>query len=313
MKSLPSDINELVAVAEVARGGISNASPAWRLPETCEPLLLMFTDASGNVLSADDLGLGTSGEVIGALGKNLAQALVGKRTCLLEMPHDSGAAAVAVRLRASAGAQFAACVVRTPGLSASSPGDLETAVVLCAAFGWTASHYKARISELSTRVAHLKAEHETLKDSQARAVSAAIEEREKRLQQQRQDMAQLEAVMKLAADGIITVNEEGIVKSFNEAAARIFGYDPGELIGQNVAMLSPGPGGHGHQEHLAKYLNLGTAAGASRPREVMGRRKDGTFFPLEIAVSVVPLDSERILTCIFRDIGDRRRLESRLV
>jgi two-component system, NtrC family, sensor kinase len=167
--------------------------------------------------------------------------------------------------------------------------------------------------DLPTRVAHLKAEHETLKNAQAQAMSAAIEEREKRLQQQRQDMAQLEAVMKLAADGIITVNENGIVGSFNEAAARIFGYDPGEVIGRNVALLAPDPGSQRHHEHLAKYLTLSQTPVASRPREVMGRRKDGTVFPLEIAVSEVSFESGRVVTGIFRDIADRRRLESQLV
>ena len=313
MKSLPSDINELVALAEVVPGDIGDARSAWRLLETSEPLLLMLADSDGGVISADDLGLGAGMEAIRALGIDLAKGLMGKRTCRLEMSPDSGAVAVAVRLRAAADAEFAACVVRAPGRWETSPGDLETSLVLCAALGSTASHYRTHSLELSTRVAHLKTEHETLKNSQTHAVSAAIEEREKRLQQQRQDMAQLEAVMKLAADGIITVSEEGVVGSFNEAAARIFGYAPDEVIGQDVALLAPAPNSQRDHEHLTQYLNLGKASVARRPHEVIGKRKDGTLFPLEIAVSVVPLDSGRVLTGIFRDIGDRRRLESQLV
>lgn len=119
--------------------------------------------------------------------------------------------------------------------------------------------------------------------------------------------------MKLAADGILTFNEEGIVESFNEAAGRIFGYDPNEVIGQNVSMLAPKPDRQRHHEHLAEYLNSSETRIAGPPREMMGKRKDGTLFPLEIAVSEVPLESGRVLTGIFRDIAERRRLESQLV
>ncbi len=314
MQSLPSDMGELLAVAEVARRDIGDARSTSHLLKACEPSLLLLADAEGEVIFADDLGSGTGMDVARTLAEHLAKGLAGKQTCRLEVPTDAEChLAFGVRLPDSAEAGIAGCLVRPPGLSEISPGDIQTSLVVCAAFGWAANRNRTRDGELRTRVAHLQAEHETLKNSQTQAVAAAIEEREKRLQQQRQDMARLEAVTKLAADGIVTISEEGIVESFNEAAGRIFGYDPNEVIGQNVSMLAPNPDRQRHQEHLAKYLNSGETRIAGPPREVMGKRKDGTLFPLEIAVSEVPLDSGRVFTGIFRDITDRRRLESQLV
>ena len=78
---------------------------------------------------------------------------------------------------------------------------------------------EASDAELRTRIEHLLAERETLKNSYAQAISDAVEERDKRLLQQQQDMSRLEAVMKLAAEGIVTISEENVVESFNEAAA----------------------------------------------------------------------------------------------
>jgi len=314
MQSLPSDIGELLAIAEIAHRDIGDASAVSRLLKACEPSLLLLADAEGEVIFADDLDSGTGMEVARTHAVALIKELAGKQACRLEVPTDAGChSAFAVRLPDSAGAGIAGCLVRPPGLSEISPGDMETSLVVCAAFGWAASRDKTREGDLRTRVAHLQAEHETLKHSQAQAVAAAIEEREQRLKQQRQDMAQLEAVMKLAADGIVTVNEEGLVESFNEAAGRIFGYDPNEVVGQNVSMLTPTSDRQLHHEHLAEYINNGETRIPGPPREVMGQRKDGTLFPMEIAISEVPLDSGRVSTGIFRDITDRRRLESQLV
>ena len=172
---------------------------------------------------------------------------------------------------------------------------------------------KARDGDLRTRVAHLQAEHETLKHSQTQAVAAAIEEHEMPAATATPGHGPAQAVMNLAADGIIILNDEGIIESFNEAAGRIFGYEPNEVVGQNVSMLAPKPDRQHRHGYLAECLTCGEESSAEQPREIMGRRSDGTLFPLEISVSEVPLDSGRVFTAIFRDITDRRRLESQLV
>ncbi|MHB8863295.1 MAG: two-component system sensor histidine kinase NtrB [Pirellulaceae bacterium] len=167
--------------------------------------------------------------------------------------------------------------------------------------------------ELRTRIKHLLAERETLKSSYAQAIIDAIEERDKRLVQQQQDMFRLQAVMQLAAEGIVTVNEAGVVESFNEAAGKIFGYDPREVLGRNISMLMPKPRVRPGEQSLAEYLKSGHPGTASLSREVTGQRRDGTEFQMEIAVSEVPLDCGRIFVGIFRDTTERRRMESQLV
>lgn len=172
---------------------------------------------------------------------------------------------------------------------------------------------EASDAELRTRIEHLLAEREMLKNSYAQAISDAVEERDKRLLQQQQDMSRLEAVMKLAAEGIVTISAENVVESFNEAAARIFGYDPEEIVGRSFSILLPKLDCQPKKESLAEYLKGGAAGAGGLCREVMGRRKDGREFPMEIAVSEVPLDSGPILVGIFRDTTERRQLESQLI
>jgi PAS domain S-box-containing protein len=314
MQTLPSDIDELLAVAEASRGEAGDAGSACRLLETCQPLLLLFADAGGRLVFADDLGSEMDVVVADQLALDLAKELAGTRACSLEVPVAGRCHwAFAVRLPDWGEGAIVGCLVRRASLSGIRPCDVEAPLVVCAACGWAIIQNRTQNRELRTRVTHLLAEHDMLKNSQARAVADAIEEREKRLQQQRQDMARLDSVMKLAADGIVTVNEEGIVESFNEAAGRIFGYDPQEVIGRNISMLASNRDDRHRHAFLSGCLEGGQARISAMPREVMGRRKDGTLFPLEIAVSEVPLDSRRVFTGIFRDIADRRRLERQLV
>jgi PAS domain S-box-containing protein len=315
MQSLPSDMGDLLAVAEPAHSYVSDATSAFRLLRECKPSLLLFADADGEVVYMDDLGSGASMEIARTLAKRCVAELTGKPSCRLRVATDAGCqSAFVVRLPSWAETAIAACVVRSsPSLYESSLSDMDTSLVVCAGFGWATGHYRMIAGDLRTRVVHLQAEHHTLKNSQAQAVAAAIEEREKRLQQQRQGMAKLEAVMQLAADGIVTVNEDGIVESFNEAAGKIFCHDPSEVIGRHVSMLSPGPDGQRGHEDLAKYLNHGAPCIAGRSSELLGKRRDGNLFPLEIAVSEASLESGRVVTAIFRDITERRRLERQLV
>lgn len=167
--------------------------------------------------------------------------------------------------------------------------------------------------ELRTRIVHLLAERETLKRSYAQAAIDAIEEHDKRLVQQQQNMARLEAVMKLAAEGIITINEQGTIESFNDAASRVFGYAPHEVVGQSVTLLVPAVLRPGDPTPLIGCLAEADRSGGGSARELIGQRKDGTEFPLEIALSEVPLDSGRVFMGILRDTTERRRLERQLV
>jgi PAS domain S-box-containing protein len=122
----------------------------------------------------------------------------------------------------------------------------------------------------------------------------------------------LRSVVNHVIDGIISINEQGIVQTFNVAAERIFGYPAAEVIGQNVKMLMPEPYRSDHDGYLHNYLHAGQAKIIGIGREVSGRRKDGSTFPMDLAVSEFSLRNQRYFTGIVRDITDRKRLESDL-
>lgn len=120
------------------------------------------------------------------------------------------------------------------------------------------------------------------------------------------------SVVDHVVDGIITIDERGTVESLNPAAEKIFGYPAAEVIGRNVKLLMPQPFRDDHDEYLAGYLRTGEAKIIGIGREVEGRRKDGSTFPMDLAVSEFRIGSGRRFTGIVRDITERRRAEEAL-
>jgi PAS domain S-box-containing protein len=119
----------------------------------------------------------------------------------------------------------------------------------------------------------------------------------------------LQAVLDNVNDGIITINTRGIVESYNPACARIFGYRADEVIGQNIKMLMPEPYHGEHDGYLDNYKRTGKAKIIGIGREVSGRRKDGSVFPMDLSVSVFQLDGVRHFSGIVRDISERKEAE----
>ncbi|MGE5611583.1 MAG: PAS domain S-box protein, partial [Bacillota bacterium] len=138
------------------------------------------------------------------------------------------------------------------------------------------------------------------------------EERRMAEQASRDNEARLKAIVNTAVDGIITIDERGIIETINPAAERIFGYSPAELIGQNVKMLMPNPYHDEHDQYLANYCRTGQRKIIGIGREVLGKRKDGTIFPIDLAVSEVLLGNRRIFTGIVRDVTARKQAEEEL-
>ncbi|MCC6140804.1 MAG: PAS domain S-box protein [Nitrospira sp.] len=121
--------------------------------------------------------------------------------------------------------------------------------------------------------------------------------------------AWMRAILDHAADGIITIDESGIVTSFNPAAERIFGYAASDIIQANISRLMPEPHQSAHDGYLQHYRLTGHAKIIGKELEVLGIRKDGTLFPLELAVSEIRLADSRFFTGFVRDITARKKSE----
>jgi len=162
---------------------------------------------------------------------------------------------------------------------------------------------------LRKRVEQLVAEQETLRESHGEAVFAAIEERERRLREQQEHAARIQAVMHAAADAIIVVDQRGVIETFNEAAEQIFGYGAEEVVGQDFALLIPPHLRARHAEHLARYQQSDVLSPLGFRREVLGYRKDGSTVPLDLAVSMVFVGDRLLFTGIAHDISERKQRE----
>lgn len=128
----------------------------------------------------------------------------------------------------------------------------------------------------------------------------------------RESEARTRAILEAAVDGVITIDEGGIVRSVNPAGERIFGYRAVEMVGRNVSMLMPEPYRSEHDGYLSNYLHTGQAKIIGIGREVQGRRKDGSVFPMDLAVGEGAVAGGRIFAGIVRDISDRKAVEERL-
>ena len=125
--------------------------------------------------------------------------------------------------------------------------------------------------------------------------------------------ARLRAILQTAVEGIITIDARGIIESFNPAAEKIFGYSALQIIGRNISVLMPAPDRDQHDRYMANYLRTGQARIIGIGRQVIGRRKDGTTFPMDLAVSEVRLENHRLFTGFVRDVTERKRLEKEIL
>jgi len=119
----------------------------------------------------------------------------------------------------------------------------------------------------------------------------------------------LRTLLNNTVDGIITIDDKGTIESFNPAAKRLFGYSELEAIGQNVKFLMPDPWKSEHDQYLQNYLQTGQAKIIGKGREVTGRRKNGTTFPLELSVSSMEIEGRLMFAGIVRDITERKTHE----
>lgn len=145
------------------------------------------------------------------------------------------------------------------------------------------------------------------------ATARDVTERKAVEDQVRDGAARLQAIFDTVVDGVITIDGHGTVQTLNPAAERVFGYAAAEVLGRNIKMLMPEPYHSQHDEYLEHFRVTGEARIIGIGREVVGKRKDGCTFPLELAVSEMTLGGERHYTGIVRDITERKAFEQAVV
>ena len=117
------------------------------------------------------------------------------------------------------------------------------------------------------------------------------------------------SVIDAAVDGIVIIDDQGVMQSFNPSAERIFGYTAGETIGKNVRMLMPEPDASQHDQYLRRYLQTDQARIIGTGREVRGLRKDGTVFPMKLSVSELRVGNRRSFVGMVHDITRLKEVE----
>jgi len=125
--------------------------------------------------------------------------------------------------------------------------------------------------------------------------------------------ATIRAILDTAVDAIIVIDSDAVIQSVNPAVERLFGYHRNEVMGKNVKMLMPDPYRSEHDQYMRNYLETGKRRIIGIGREVVGRRKDGSTFPLDLAVSEIRLPHRRLFAGIIRDLTERKRLEYQLL
>jgi len=161
-------------------------------------------------------------------------------------------------------------------------------------------------------VRHYEARVITSERDEVVAIVRDITERKRTEQKLRESEARVRSILETVAEGIVSIDDHGTVLSFNPAAEKIFGYTADEVIGRNVKMLMPPPYRELHDNFIVSYLSTGVQKVIGSRREVVGRRKNGTTFPMEVGVSEFHEGGGHRFTGIVRDIAERKQAEEQV-
>jgi len=128
----------------------------------------------------------------------------------------------------------------------------------------------------------------------------------------RNKQAQLQSILDTVPEAMVVIDERGIMRSFSATAERLFGWSAAEVIGKNVSILMPEPYRHEHDGYLQRYQKTGERRIIGIGRIVVGERKDGSTFPMELAVGEAKIGTDRLFTGFVRDLTERRSQERRM-
>ncbi len=204
---------------------------------------------------------------------------------------------------------FAAAILLASIIGGFGPGILAVALIL--ALVWPMGNIAAiNQSDLVIALAFggisigMSMVGEILRRSRTRASRTAEDLRARE--------AHLQSILDTVPDAMIVIDERGIIQSFSSAAARLFDYAASEVIGKNIKILMPTPYRENHDAYLARYLRTGERRIIGIGRIVVGERKDGSTFPMELAVGEMKSGNRRFFTGFIRDLSERQQTEARL-
>jgi two-component system sensor kinase FixL len=124
--------------------------------------------------------------------------------------------------------------------------------------------------------------------------------------------AHLRSILDTVLDAMVVIEKDGTITSFNAAAVRQFGYTETEVVGQNVRILMPEPYQHDHDGYISRYLKTGEKRIIGIDRVVVGKRKDGSTFPMKLAVGEIKTGDKVFFTGFIRDLTEREESAARL-
>lgn len=124
--------------------------------------------------------------------------------------------------------------------------------------------------------------------------------------------AHLQSILDTVPDAMVVIDEAGLIRDFSPAAERMFGWQAAEVIRRNVSLLMPDPYRSAHDDYLERYYRTGERRIIGKGRVVVGERKDGSTFPIELAVGEMQAEGQRFFTGFIRDLTERQQAEARL-
>ena len=122
----------------------------------------------------------------------------------------------------------------------------------------------------------------------------------------------LESILATVPDAMVVIDDQGLIRSFSQAAERLFGYTASDVFGRNVNILMPSPYREQHDGYMSRYRTTGERRIIGIGRVVTGERRDGTTFPMELSVGEVEGPGQRLFTGFVRDLSERQKTEARL-
>jgi two-component system sensor kinase FixL len=204
---------------------------------------------------------------------------------------------------------FVPAILLASGLGGFGPGFIATLLSLALVSRFFASPSDVRADVINgAAFAIIGAGIAWFGESLRRAVLAAFDRNQNLLARE----AHLKSILDTVPDAMIVIDDQGSIQSFSSAAERLFGYEAEEVIGKNVKLLMPSPYRENHDAYLNRYLETGERRIIGIGRVVVGERKDGTTFPIELAVGEMRSNERKFFTGFVRDLTEHQKTEARL-